>query len=179
MNKTLAAGALAAAMLLAACSGGAKKSPGAPATVAKNPASVSGDITVLTNRTDMVSDGSFKKYAGDFNKIYPNVHVKFEAITDYEGEVRIRMNTTDYGDVLLIPSVSVVPGDQLPSSSPRSAGPTTWPRSTASPTEQTSTARSTASPRPATPTAFVYNKAVWQRPASPTGRPRPTSSSPT
>jgi len=114
MNKTLAAGAIAAAMLLAACSGGAKKSPGAPATVAKNPASVSGDITVLTNRTDMVSDGSLKKYADDFNKVYPNVHVKFQGITDYENEVKIRMNTTNYGDVLLIPSVSVVPKGTYP-----------------------------------------------------------------
>ena len=34
----------------------------------------------------------------------PTSTVKFEAITDYEGEVRIRMNTKDYGDVLLIPN---------------------------------------------------------------------------
>ncbi|WP_285741055.1 extracellular solute-binding protein, partial [Kitasatospora phosalacinea] len=34
----------------------------------------------------------------------PNVKVKFEAMKDYEGEVKIRMNTENYGDVLPIPS---------------------------------------------------------------------------
>ena len=53
---------------------------------------VSGSITVLTNRTDIV-DTVFADYADQFNQIYPDVDVKFEAITDYEGEVKIRMNT--------------------------------------------------------------------------------------
>lgn len=64
---------------------------------------VSGSITVLTNRTDLV-DTVFPEYADRFNENYPDVEVSFEAMTDYEGEVRIRMNTEDYGDVLLIPN---------------------------------------------------------------------------
>lgn len=63
---------------------------------------ISGTITVLTNRTDIV-DTVFAEYAATFNETYPDVTVEFEAITDYEGETRIRMNTEDYGDVLLIP----------------------------------------------------------------------------
>jgi ABC-type glycerol-3-phosphate transport system substrate-binding protein len=43
-------------------------------------------------------------YAAEFKKTYPKVKVKFEGLTDYEGEVKIRMNTDDYGDVLMIPA---------------------------------------------------------------------------
>jgi raffinose/stachyose/melibiose transport system substrate-binding protein len=68
------------------------------------PTTVSGDITVLTNRTDLTADGTMAKYAADFNKIYPNVKVTFQGITNYEGDVKTRMNTSNYGDVLLIPS---------------------------------------------------------------------------
>lgn len=64
--------------------------------------SLSGSITVLTNRTDLV-DTDFVEYAAKFNAIYPDVKIEFEAMSDYQGEVQIRMNTEDYGDVLLIP----------------------------------------------------------------------------
>lgn len=64
---------------------------------------VSGEITVLTNRTDLV-DTVMVDYAKKFNEKYPDVKVKFEAMTDYEGQVKIRMNTSDYGDVLLMPN---------------------------------------------------------------------------
>jgi ABC-type glycerol-3-phosphate transport system substrate-binding protein len=39
-----------------------------------------------------------------FNQKYPDVTVKFEAITDYEGNVAIRMSTKEYGDVLMLPN---------------------------------------------------------------------------
>ncbi|GAA2212853.1 extracellular solute-binding protein [Nonomuraea monospora] len=101
--------ALAVTAALAAACGGSGKST-APATAASDPSKVSGEITVLTNRTDLVNDGTMKKYADDFVKVYPGVQVKFEAITDYEGEVKIRMNTENYGDVLLIPN-NIAKGD--------------------------------------------------------------------
>ena len=66
-------------------------------------ANVSGSITVLTNRTDLKQNGELDKYAASFNKLYPKVTVTFQAITDYAGEVKTRMNTENYGDVLLIP----------------------------------------------------------------------------
>jgi ABC-type glycerol-3-phosphate transport system substrate-binding protein len=69
----------------------------------------SGSITVLTNRTDLV-DTTFVEYAERFNEQHPDIEVNFEAMTDYEGEVRIRMNTADYGDVLLIPN-AVTPSE--------------------------------------------------------------------
>ncbi|MEF2964759.1 extracellular solute-binding protein [Paenibacillus sp. M1] len=65
--------------------------------------SLSGEITVLTQRTDIV-DTVFKKYAAEFNKQYPDVKVNFQALSDYEGQITVRMNSDDYGDVLLLPT---------------------------------------------------------------------------
>lgn len=102
----IAAGALLA--LTACSSDGSGSEPSGSAA----PDDVSGTITVLTNRTDVV-DTTFQEYAAQFNQVYPDVTVKFEAIKNYEDEVTTRMNTEDYGDVLLIPN-TVTPGD-LPS----------------------------------------------------------------
>lgn len=97
---------LAAAIMVAvtACSGQGSATSGEIAAPPSDPAKVSGGITVLTNRTDQIADGSLEKYAAEFNKVYPGVKVKFEGLTDYEGETKIRMNTENYGDVLLIPN---------------------------------------------------------------------------
>lgn len=64
---------------------------------------VSGDITFLTNRTDLDTDGTYEKYIADFNKKYPDVKVTVESAKDYAGELATRMQTTEYGDVLMIP----------------------------------------------------------------------------
>jgi len=69
-------------------------------------------ITVLTNRTDIVDTIFTQEYAPAFAAISGGAEVKFEALTDYPGEVSIRLNTVDYGDVLLIPDT--VKQDQLP-----------------------------------------------------------------
>ncbi|MDA3844949.1 MAG: extracellular solute-binding protein, partial [Vallitaleaceae bacterium] len=69
-------------------------------------AEVTGTITVITQRTDLLLEDapiSMMDYAAAFNEIYPGVTVEFEGITDYEGQIRIRMNTVEYGDVLMIP----------------------------------------------------------------------------
>jgi raffinose/stachyose/melibiose transport system substrate-binding protein len=96
------AAAAAGCVVLSSC-GGASKDAGGSAAPPASGADVSGSITVLSNRTDLNQDGTLKKYAAEFNKVYPKVQVSFQAITDYEGEVKTRMNTENYGDVLLIP----------------------------------------------------------------------------
>lgn len=71
---------------------------------------ISGEVTVLTHRTDLV-DTKFAEYVKTFNEKYPDVTIKFEAITDYENDVAIRMGTTEYGDVLMLPNS--VPNNEL------------------------------------------------------------------
>src|SRR5579871_4979278 len=72
-------------------------------TATAQSSSLSGTITVLSHRTDLDKDGTLAKYSAEFKKLYPNVTVNWETITDYAGEVATRLNTKDYGDVLNIP----------------------------------------------------------------------------
>ncbi|WP_456283613.1 ABC transporter substrate-binding protein [Microbacterium sp. JZ101] len=88
------------ALLLTACGGGAAND--ADNTIDGEP---SGEIKVVTWRTDLVEDGTFEKYAEEFQKLHPDVTVTFEGITDYEGEMKTRLSTTNYGDVIGIPSM--------------------------------------------------------------------------
>ncbi|MFI5915707.1 ABC transporter substrate-binding protein [Dactylosporangium sp. NPDC051541] len=102
--KRLSAGLLAIGLMLSAAACGDSDTGGGDGKI-------SGEITVLTQRTDIVNT-VFQDYKKKFEAKYPGTTVKFEAITDYEGEVRVRMNTKNYGDVLLIPNS--VTADQLP-----------------------------------------------------------------
>ncbi|RKE17823.1 ABC transporter substrate-binding protein [Streptomyces sp. TLI_171] len=104
MRRGWVAVAAATMVVLTACSSNGGGSASSVPTVNSDPTKVTGTITVLTNRTDQLGDGTLDKYAAEFNKTYPNVKVKFEGMKDYEGEVKIRMNTENYGDVLPIPS---------------------------------------------------------------------------
>lgn len=64
---------------------------------------ISGEITFLTNRTDLDLDGTYDELIGEFQKKYPDVDVNVEASTDYAGEMATRMQTDEYGDVCMIP----------------------------------------------------------------------------
>jgi ABC-type glycerol-3-phosphate transport system substrate-binding protein len=100
-------------LLLASCASGEAEAPASTSSssaAGEQSGEVCEAITVLTNRTDIV-DTVFQEYAAEFAAANDGTTVNFEAITDYEGEVSIRLNTTEYGDVLLIPN-SVKP-DQL------------------------------------------------------------------
>lgn len=88
---------LASALTLMAC-GGEKK--GEEAAEVKK-----GDIvlTVITQRTDL-SATVFPEYAKKFIEANPEVkEILFEAPDSYEEAIKTRMNTKDYGDVLLVP----------------------------------------------------------------------------
>lgn len=88
--------ALTAAMVLSmnACSNSDKKKDGD---------GLGGKITFLTNRTDLDNDGTYAELIAKFNEKYPDVTVEVQSITDYAGELATRMQTTEYGDVLMIP----------------------------------------------------------------------------
>ncbi|MER7376422.1 ABC transporter substrate-binding protein [Streptomyces lanatus] len=161
MNRRTVLAVTTATLLLSACTGTGGSSKGAEAKAPDDPTKVSGTITVLTHRTDLVQDGTMEKYAAEFNKTYPEVKVEFDAITDYEGEVKIRMNTENYGDVLMIPAV--VEKKDYPK----------FFASLGSQAERSKTYRFTdystvdgkvygQSPIGAVP-GFIFNKKVWER----------------
>ena len=154
-KRIVAATAIASLIgLTAACSSddsdGAKAEPGA----------ISGDLTVLTNRTDLVEDGTFDEYAAAFTAKYPDVTVDFEGITDYEGEVRTRMNTDQYGDVLLIPN-TVTPA-QLPDFFEPLGQLTELEETYRFLTEKSFEGVSYGIPVVANTQGIVYNKTVWK-----------------
>lgn len=61
-----------------------------------------GTLTVITNRTDLV-DSDFQDYKKTFEARFPGAKIEFEAIKDYESDIVIRMQTKEYGDVLMLP----------------------------------------------------------------------------
>lgn len=88
-------------------------SGGSGATTGINPADVKGSITVITQRTDLQQDGTLKKYGQEFMKAYPNVTaVHFQSLTNYAQDMKVRLSSGDYGDVLMIPTS--VQDNQMP-----------------------------------------------------------------
>ncbi|WP_030692932.1 ABC transporter substrate-binding protein [Streptomyces globisporus] len=160
-TKTLTGVLLTVAMLtVAGCSGGGAAS-GETAAAPTDPNEVSGEIKVLTQRTDLVQNGTLKRYAAEFNKVYPKVKVRFEGITDYEGEVKIRMNTKTYGDVLMIPA-AVAKNDYPKFFAP--LGPTAELAEKYRFSDKTEVAGKVYGiAQFGTANGFVYNKAVWKK----------------
>jgi raffinose/stachyose/melibiose transport system substrate-binding protein len=82
-------------------------SSSASSSAAASPADLKGEITFVNHRTDMMDanyPNNWETYEKKFNEKYPNIKVNFEAMKDYEGEIAIRMNSNNYGDVLMLPS---------------------------------------------------------------------------
>ena len=158
-----------------ACSSGSTTSPSASASassvasasassVASVPSAsassdISGSITVLTNRTDIVDSIFTAQYIPAFNKIYPNIKVTFQALKDYEGDVKIRMNTTDYGDVLLIPNA--IKPDQLASYFTPLGTVADLGKTYRLVTEQSFNGTTYGLPITVNANGIVYNKKVW------------------
>lgn len=79
----------------------------ASAGVSSNTQAVSaqeGTITFINHKTDWEGNGKWDEYIAEFNEVYPDIEVKIETITDYVGQIKTRMNTEQYGDVLMLPA---------------------------------------------------------------------------
>ncbi len=61
-----------------------------------------GEITYIHNRTD-IDDNLMQDYIAQFNEKYPEIKVSTETASDYEGMIRVRLNSDDYGDALILP----------------------------------------------------------------------------
>ncbi len=66
-------------------------------------------IKMLTHRTDMLNDEysgkTFAAYLEEFNKLYPNITVEIEGITDYASVALLRLQGGDWGDIMMIPAL--------------------------------------------------------------------------
>ncbi len=62
-------------------------------------------IKWLHCRTDRQEDGTFDKLIAEFNKVYPNITVEAEGVTDYAEDSLLRLTTGDWGDIMYIPAV--------------------------------------------------------------------------
>lgn len=60
-------------------------------------------ITFINHKTDWESNGKWDEYMAEFNKVHPDIEVEIQTITDYAGQMKTRMNSTEYGDLLMIP----------------------------------------------------------------------------
>ena len=59
-------------------------------------------LKVLTHRTDRLEDGSLAEMTKAFEEAN-NCKVEYQGFTDYSTDIPTMMNTTEYGDVLMIP----------------------------------------------------------------------------
>lgn len=64
---------------------------------------VKADLKFLTHKTDII-DSTFKDYVTEFQKLYPNVNIEYEGITDYANDITTRLSTGDWGDICMIPT---------------------------------------------------------------------------
>lgn len=67
-------------------------------------------ITVVTNRTDLL-ETKYPEYAKLFQQKYPSVTVRFEALHDYDRNIKIRLASNEMPDLMLIPQI---PNSDLP-----------------------------------------------------------------
>lgn len=123
MKKAIAL-TLAAAMsasLLAGCggsqTGGSQTAEGAESslptynelTVGTDYTDLKADLKFISHRTDLVDDGTFAGYVAEFQKMYPNITISYEGITDYANDMTTRLTSNDWGDICMIPTTIPLP----------------------------------------------------------------------
>lgn len=60
-------------------------------------------ITFINHKTDWEGNGKWAEYMAAFNEKYPDINVEIQTITDYAGQMKTRMNSKEYGDLLMLP----------------------------------------------------------------------------
>ena len=74
-------------------------------TLGEDYTDLTANIKFMHHKTDRQQDGTMDKLIAEFNKVYPNITVELEAITDYAETALLRLPTEDWGDVMFIPTV--------------------------------------------------------------------------
>ena len=73
-------------------------------TVGTDHTDLTATIKVINHRTDLIQDGTFDGYVAEFQKLYPNITIEYEGITDYAGDMTTRLTSQEWGDVCTIPT---------------------------------------------------------------------------
>lgn len=66
------------------------------------------ELRVITHRTDLV-DTTFAGYVAEFNKLYPNIKINYESITNYADDMTARISSKNWGDICMIPTSIQLP----------------------------------------------------------------------
>ena len=74
-------------------------------TVGEDYTDLTADIKWIHHKTDREEDGTIAKMIAEFNKVYPNITVTTEGVTDYAEDSLLRLSTGDWGDIMFIPAV--------------------------------------------------------------------------
>lgn len=91
-------------LLSSSCANNNKQAQSTPPPVGDEVMSdLSGTIVMMTNRIDLIENGTFQGYADQFKQRYPEANVEFEGLSNYATDILVRLSTKDAGDVLLLP----------------------------------------------------------------------------
>ena len=98
----------------AAASSGEDAAPaGVPAyndlTVGEDYTDLEASLRFISQRTDLIQDGTFDKYVAAFQEMYPNITIEYEGITDYANDMTTRLTSNDWGDICMIPTTIPLP----------------------------------------------------------------------
>ena len=102
--------------LLTACGGGGGGSKETEYTgpsyatlkVGEDYTDLSAELRVITHRTDII-DTTFAGYIQEFNKLYPNIKISYEGITNYADDMTTRISSSGWGDICMIPTSILLP----------------------------------------------------------------------
>ena len=73
---------------------------------------LSAELRFLTHRTDIM-DTKLAGYVTEFQKLYPNIKITYEAVPYYNEDMMVRLATGDWGDICMIPTTLLK--EELPS----------------------------------------------------------------
>ena len=74
-------------------------------TLGEDYTDLTASIKWIHHKTDREEDGTIANMITEFNKVYPNITVETEGVTDYGEDSLLRLSTGEWGDIMMIPAV--------------------------------------------------------------------------
>lgn len=74
-------------------------------TLGQDYTDLTASIKWIHHKTDREEDGTIAAMIAEFNKVYPNITVETEGVTDYGQDSLLRLSTGEWGDIMMIPAV--------------------------------------------------------------------------